>query len=223
MTEPEPGQPGAHAITLARNGELAGQWKLDPQASLVEFRVRHFWHAITVRGSFAEVSGQGTVDPDGTASGTLVIAAASLTTNNKQRDKHLRSADFFDAATLQRDSGGAAGDPAAERAVDRRGHARSSRHHRARHLHRRDHRSQPGRRHAAGQPDHRPQPVRHDLEPPANGREGRHRAQSPPASPASPPTARNSSSHPQQRPSGSTGFSREVVRSLSVSETSETV
>ncbi len=99
MTQPapDPGQPDAQVMTMARNGELARQWKLDPGASRVEFQVPHFWHAITVRGWFEEVDGDGVVGPDGTASGQLVINAASLTTRNKQRDKHLRSADFFDA------------------------------------------------------------------------------------------------------------------------------
>jgi polyisoprenoid-binding protein YceI len=130
VTEPEPGQPAAHAMTLARNGELAGQWKLDPQASQAEFRVRHFWHAITVRGSFTEISGEGTVGPDGTASGTLVIAAASLTTNNKQRDKHLRSADFFDAGnhprvtvTVRQATPGAGGQLTAEGTLEAAGTA----------------------------------------------------------------------------------------------------
>jgi polyisoprenoid-binding protein YceI len=63
----------------------------------VEFRVRHFWHAITVRGWFEQVDGEGTVGPDGTVTGQLVMQAASLGTKNKQRDKHLRSADFFHA------------------------------------------------------------------------------------------------------------------------------
>jgi len=93
----EPRQPGASAVTLVRDGELAGRWRLDAQASRVEFRVRHFWNAITVRGWFEQVEGEGTVGADGTVSGPLVIGAASLNTKNKQRDKHLRSADFFDA------------------------------------------------------------------------------------------------------------------------------
>jgi polyisoprenoid-binding protein YceI len=91
-----PGEPQARVLAMAANGELAGQWRLDAQASRVESGVRHFWHAITVRGWFEQVDGEGTVAPDGTVSGHLVISAASLTTKNKQRDKHLRSVDFFD-------------------------------------------------------------------------------------------------------------------------------
>jgi polyisoprenoid-binding protein YceI len=89
------GQAGAEVAALARTGALAGRWTLDPQASSAEFRVRHFWGAITVRGRFERLDGEGTVAPDGNVTGRLVIDAASLTTRNKQRDKHLRSADFF--------------------------------------------------------------------------------------------------------------------------------
>ena len=74
-----------------------GQWRLDPQASRAEFAVPHFWHLITVRGQFDRIDGEGTIAPDGTATGRLVLDAASLNTRNQQRDKHLRSADFFSA------------------------------------------------------------------------------------------------------------------------------
>ena len=93
----DPQQPSAGVVTMARDGRMAGRWKLDPRASRVDFRVRHFWNAITVRGWFDQVEGEGTVEPDGTITGQLVMVAASLNTKNKQRDKHLRSADFFDA------------------------------------------------------------------------------------------------------------------------------
>ena len=52
---------------------------------------------IPVRGVFREVNGSGTVSPDGTATGTLLVAAASIDTQNTKRDTHLRSADFFDS------------------------------------------------------------------------------------------------------------------------------
>ena len=90
-------RPGADLLALARDGALAGHWVLDPGPSRAEFRVRHFWHAITVRGWFERFEGEGDVSPDGTVTGRLAIDAASLNTKNKQRDKHLRSADFFDA------------------------------------------------------------------------------------------------------------------------------
>ena len=85
-------------LALARNGTLAGQWSLVPGESSAEFANRHFWNTITVHGRFGQISGEGTVARDGTVTGQLVIDAASLTTGNKQRDKHLRSADFFDVA-----------------------------------------------------------------------------------------------------------------------------
>jgi polyisoprenoid-binding protein YceI len=90
-------QPGGSAAALARDGALAGQWRLDPQQSTVEFRVPHFWHMVTVRGWFDRLEGEGSVTRDGTVTGRIVIDAASLNTKNKQRDKHLRSADFFHA------------------------------------------------------------------------------------------------------------------------------
>ena len=84
-------------VGLLRSGQAQGDWALDPAGTTVEFGVRHFWRLITVRGSFEQVEGSGTVGPDGSVSGQLTIRADSLNTRNKQRDKHLRSADFFDA------------------------------------------------------------------------------------------------------------------------------
>ena len=94
-TSPTPTTPPSRDIgALLQQGQ--GRWVLDPVASRVEFHVKHFWHMITVHGRFDRVEGEGTVAPDGTVSGQLRIDAASLNTGNKQRDKHLRSADFFD-------------------------------------------------------------------------------------------------------------------------------
>ena len=56
---------------LVRDGGLAGRWVLDPQASRVEFHVRHFWGAVTVRGWFERLEGEGTVGPDGMVTGFL--------------------------------------------------------------------------------------------------------------------------------------------------------
>jgi polyisoprenoid-binding protein YceI len=79
-------------------GSGASEWTLDPSASGVEFHVKHFWGVVTVHGHFDTVSGEGRVDADGTVSGEIRIAAESVSTKNKQRDKHLRSDDFFDVA-----------------------------------------------------------------------------------------------------------------------------
>jgi polyisoprenoid-binding protein YceI len=59
---------------------------------------RHTWGLLPLRGKFAVVSGHGVVTADGSASGVLVVTAESVDTKNPQRDKHLRSADFFDVA-----------------------------------------------------------------------------------------------------------------------------
>ena len=89
-------QAGTDMAALVRDGALAGSWVLDPRASRVEFRVKHFWGAVTVRGWFERFEGEGAVGPDGKVAGQLAIDAASLNTKNKQRDRHLRSGDFFD-------------------------------------------------------------------------------------------------------------------------------
>ncbi|WP_328770198.1 YceI family protein [Streptomyces sp. NBC_00286] len=73
-----------------------GLWQLDPARSTVAVRQKTMWGMVTVNGTFAGVTGDGEVRPDGSASGTVTIDAASLDTKHTKRDKHLRSADFFD-------------------------------------------------------------------------------------------------------------------------------
>ncbi|MER6542182.1 YceI family protein [Streptomyces sp. NPDC001250] len=74
-----------------------GTWQLDPTASTVGLRHRTMWGLVTVKGTFTAVAGTGEVRPDGSATGTVTLDAASLDTKNAKRDTHLRSADFFDA------------------------------------------------------------------------------------------------------------------------------
>jgi polyisoprenoid-binding protein YceI len=74
----------------------AGTWAIDPSHSTVGFSVRHLMVS-KVRGRFQEFSGAITVAEDGTPSVTAEIQVASITTDNEQRDNHLRAADFFDA------------------------------------------------------------------------------------------------------------------------------
>lgn len=73
-------------------------YKLDTTHATVGFSVKHMM-VTTVRGRFKEFAGDVEVengDPT-TARGTFTIEAASIDTQNDQRDAHLRSADFFDA------------------------------------------------------------------------------------------------------------------------------
>jgi len=83
---------------LLRDGALAGEWALDPRKSSIALKSRSMWGLAPVNGVFREISGNGTVSPDGEVSGTVTVAAASVDTKHTRRDTHLRSADFFDSA-----------------------------------------------------------------------------------------------------------------------------
>jgi polyisoprenoid-binding protein YceI len=98
VTRDRPREGAADSGTLAElfDGGAKGNWVLDVNGPRAEFAVRHFWGAITVRGRFEQVQGEGTMAEDGSVNGGLTIEAASLTTKNPGRDRHLRSAEFFD-------------------------------------------------------------------------------------------------------------------------------
>jgi len=74
-------------------------WQIDPNHTLVEFSVKHMMFT-TVKGRFTKVSGT-IVENTKTPSNSSVIAEVaveSVTTGVDQRDGHLKSPDFFDAA-----------------------------------------------------------------------------------------------------------------------------
>lgn len=98
MTTPDSNQavPGSQGTASPLSGPASFQ--LDPARSSVSFRHKHQWGLATMRGSFSELSGSAEIQPDGSARGRLEISAASLGTRNRQRDKQLRSADFFSVA-----------------------------------------------------------------------------------------------------------------------------
>lgn len=73
---------------------IAGTWTLDPAHSELGFSVRHLAIS-TVKGSFEKFDGTITTAEDGTASVTVTIDVASVTTNQADRDGHLRTGDFF--------------------------------------------------------------------------------------------------------------------------------
>lgn len=74
----------------------AGTWKIDHAHSVVGFSVRHMMVS-KVRGRFEKFDATLTVaeDPSG-SSVEAVVDAASINTDNADRDAHVRSADFFD-------------------------------------------------------------------------------------------------------------------------------
>jgi polyisoprenoid-binding protein YceI len=80
-------------MSIATRTQLpTGTWHVDPSHSRVEFATKQLG-IMTVRGAFREF--EGTLDLDERrAYGT--VKTASLDTNNDRRDKHLRSADFFE-------------------------------------------------------------------------------------------------------------------------------
>ena len=75
----------------------AGVWKVDPAHSSIEFGIKHLL-ITTVKGTFADFEGTIEIREDGTGHATGTIHAASIDTHEPQRDEHLRSPDFFDAA-----------------------------------------------------------------------------------------------------------------------------
>jgi polyisoprenoid-binding protein YceI len=78
-------------------------WAIDPAHSSVEFAVKHMMVS-TVRGRFRAFEGQIQADEANPAASTVTAAidVASIDTGVEQRDDHLRSDDFFNAAQYPR-------------------------------------------------------------------------------------------------------------------------
>jgi polyisoprenoid-binding protein YceI len=75
----------------------AETYTIDKNHSDASFQIRHF--ASKVRGRFSDFEGTIQADPAKPEASSVVftIKTASIDTNQPDRDKHLRSADFFDA------------------------------------------------------------------------------------------------------------------------------
>lgn len=74
-------------------------WIIDDVHTHIGFSVKHMMVA-TVRGQFKTFTGTVQIDPDDFTRSTFKgeIEVASIDTGNAQRDEHLRTGDFFDAA-----------------------------------------------------------------------------------------------------------------------------
>jgi len=85
--------------TTTSNPAALTTWKLDPAHSHAEFKVKHMMIS-NVKGSFNGLSGMLTEHPtDKTLSSIEAsIDVNTVSTGDAQRDAHLKSADFFDAA-----------------------------------------------------------------------------------------------------------------------------
>lgn len=71
-------------------------YKIDPVHSEVSFKVRHL--LAKVSGRFTKFSGTIKVDPADYSKSSVEVSieATSINTDNESRDKHLKSADFFE-------------------------------------------------------------------------------------------------------------------------------
>lgn len=78
--------------------ELQGMYHLDAAHSSIGFVTRHAGIA-KVRGTFESFHGWAILDPDPDLSALLVsVKVSSINSRDSNRDAHLLSADFFDAA-----------------------------------------------------------------------------------------------------------------------------
>src|SRR4051812_11912299 len=76
---------------------MKSTYQIDPAHSSAHFTVRHMM-VTNVHGGFKKVTGSVTYDPQNPTETSVQaeIDAASISTNDEQRDAHLRSGDFLD-------------------------------------------------------------------------------------------------------------------------------
>ena len=87
--------------TALAPADLSGSYTLDPAHSRLGFVARHAM-VTKVRGAFNAFEGTAVLDfaDPSRSSAALTIEVASIDTRQAQRDEHLRTNDFFDAATF---------------------------------------------------------------------------------------------------------------------------
>lgn len=87
------------ATQTERKATGAGTWTIDGTHSAAEFAVKHMMVS-TVKGRFKNLTGTLHIDGANPAASRIeaAIDVASVDTGAEQRDEHLRSDDFFNAA-----------------------------------------------------------------------------------------------------------------------------
>jgi len=87
----------AQQTTIRQPGTMT--WNIDPTHSNAQFSVRHLMIS-NVKGEFTRVAGQVVFDParPESLSADATLDVSTINTREPDRDKHLKSADFFDVA-----------------------------------------------------------------------------------------------------------------------------
>ncbi len=80
-------------ITVVAQNE---SWKIDPNHSKIDFGISYF-KVGQIKGSFDKYSGSFTEENGVISEITITIESGSINTHQADRDKHLKSKDFFDA------------------------------------------------------------------------------------------------------------------------------
>lgn len=85
--------------TFTVNAQDKTMWKIDKAHTSVNFSINHFFSAVT--GNFTDFEGVIHFDPNNLSESQadFSVTVNSINTNNSKRDKHVLSADFFDAET----------------------------------------------------------------------------------------------------------------------------
>jgi polyisoprenoid-binding protein YceI len=84
-------------VLLASATFAADTWQVDPSHSAAQFTVRHMMIS-NVKGEFGKMTGTVQYDPDDASKSAVEVSidATSINTRVEGRDRHLKSADFFD-------------------------------------------------------------------------------------------------------------------------------
>ena len=93
----------AASLLWAAGNVQAAEYKIDPDHTSIIFRVGH-WHFSRVQGQFRRIRGRFSFDPKKPEASKVYVEVdtASIDTNHKARDDHMRRPVFFDTAKYPR-------------------------------------------------------------------------------------------------------------------------